>query len=194
YANAEWSDLINALERASGQKLTGWADAWVRHRGMPRIDIQWACDHSGRMGSIVVEQRDILGEGGVWPVRSRLLLARDSGPSEHIDLRLDTGRTEITAARGKQCPAFIFANDEDYGYGQFSLDARSRPQVAARIGHISDPFLRTILWGALWESVRDAEMAPLENISLAPESLTSENDEELTLSLTTRVAGAFQRY
>jgi aminopeptidase N len=26
YANAEWSDLINALERTSGQKLTGWAD------------------------------------------------------------------------------------------------------------------------------------------------------------------------
>jgi aminopeptidase N len=194
YANAEWSDLINALERASGQKLTGWADAWVRHRGMPRIDIQWSCDNSGRISSLVVEQRDILGEGGVWPVRSSLLLARDSGPSEHIDLRLDTGRTEITAARGKQCPAFIFANDEDYGYGQFSLDARSRPQVAARIGHISDPFLRTILWGSLWESVRDAEMAPLEYISLALESLTSESDEELTLSLTTRVTGAFQRY
>jgi aminopeptidase N len=194
YGNAEWGDLINALERASGQKLTGWADTWVRHRGMPRIDVRWSCDQAGRMSSLVVEQRDILGEGSLWPVRSRLLLAHDSGPSEHVDLRLDAKRAEIVEVRGRQCPAFIFANDEDFGYGQFSLDGRSRQQVVARIGHISDPFLRTILWGSLWESVRDAEMSPVEYISLALEALTNESDEELALSLTTRVTGAFQRY
>src|SRR5579859_1880746 len=29
YSNAEWSDLVTALERSSGQKLDRWSDMWI---------------------------------------------------------------------------------------------------------------------------------------------------------------------
>ncbi|HZU22796.1 MAG TPA: M1 family aminopeptidase, partial [Terriglobales bacterium] len=35
YSNAEWSDLVHALERSSGQSLSKWSEMWIRHRGMP---------------------------------------------------------------------------------------------------------------------------------------------------------------
>src|SRR5215467_10091782 len=47
YANAEWSDLIAACERASGQKLGPWADAWIRRRGMPQVDVALSCNQQG---------------------------------------------------------------------------------------------------------------------------------------------------
>ncbi len=41
YGNATWSDLIAAFQSASGRNLTAWADMWIRHRGMPRIDVSF---------------------------------------------------------------------------------------------------------------------------------------------------------
>src|SRR5207245_6492279 len=41
YAAADWSDLVAALERASGRKLKRWAEAWVKRRGMPEVRLAW---------------------------------------------------------------------------------------------------------------------------------------------------------
>src|SRR5262245_38552259 len=43
YANAEWSDLVHALERTSKKPLGEWADAWIKRRGMPQVDVSWSC-------------------------------------------------------------------------------------------------------------------------------------------------------
>src|SRR5262249_14801696 len=85
-------------------------------------------------------------------------------------------------------------NERDFGYGRFMLDARSREAVIARIGEVRDPFLRIMLWGALWDAVRETEMKPMDYINLAAKSLPGENDEELAQSLLGRTAHAFERY
>ncbi|MGH9799474.1 MAG: ERAP1-like C-terminal domain-containing protein, partial [Blastocatellia bacterium] len=92
------------------------------------------------------------------------------------------------------CPAYVFTNYGDYGYGRFMLDARSRSAVMARIGKIDDVLLKTMLWGALWDSVREAELNPNEFIALVLKTLPTENDEELTQTLLGRAGTSFQRY
>ncbi|HEV2668420.1 MAG TPA: M1 family aminopeptidase, partial [Blastocatellia bacterium] len=77
YANAEWGDLIAAFERVSKQKLQAWADAWVKRRGAPQVDVEWNCDAEGLIESFEIRQRDVLDEGGLWPIKTRLLLAYD---------------------------------------------------------------------------------------------------------------------
>lgn len=194
YANAEWSDLIRACERSSGQKLGAWADAWIKRRGMPQIDVALSCNAQGLIETLELAQRDVLNEGGVWPINTQLLLAYDDAPGLRIPVHLENQRTAIAEAVGKKCPAYIFANDGDFGYGRFMLDARSREAVMARIGNIADPFLKTILWGALWDAVREAELNPGEYLALVLKTLPAENDEELANSLLDRAARGFQRY
>jgi aminopeptidase N len=62
YSNAEWSDLVHALEKVSGRSLDRWAEMWIRHRGMPQVDVAWSCDgdrlrraglHAPRLGKAV---------------------------------------------------------------------------------------------------------------------------------------------
>ena len=53
---------------------------------------------------------------------------------------------------------FIFPNYQDYGYGIFLLDEKSRAYVLANIQNEKDDFLRTMMWGALWDSVRETEL------------------------------------
>lgn len=194
YANAEWSDLIRACERSSGQKLGPWAEAWIKRRGMPQIDVAMSCNAQGLIEKLELTQRDVLNEGGLWPIKTQLLLAYDDGQPMRIPANLESPRTVIAEADGKKCPAYVFANDGDFGYGRFMLDARSRDAVMARIGKLEDAFLKTMLWGALWDSVREAELNPVDYIALVLKTLPTENDEELTQSLLDRAARSFQRY
>ncbi|MGE0128338.1 MAG: M1 family metallopeptidase [Blastocatellales bacterium] len=194
YANAEWNDLIRAFERASKQKLQAWADAWVKRRGMPQVDVEWKCDARGLIDKFEIRQRDVLDEGGVWPIKTRLLLAYDDAEPQRITAQFNGKQVTISEAIGKKCPAYVFANDGDFGYGRFMLDAKSREAVVARIGGVKDSFLRTMLWGALWDAVREAQMNPRDYIALALKTLPNETDLELTQSLLDRATRAFQRY
>jgi aminopeptidase N len=194
YANAEWSDLIGSFERTSNRKLKAWADAWVKQRGMPQVNVEWSCNTAGRIDKLKMRQRDVLDEGGLWPIKTRLLLAYDDAPSERITVQLEGAQGDIREAAGRKCPSYIFANDGDFGYGRFMLDERSRKALPERIGKIKDAFHRTMLWGTLWDAVREAEMSPTSYLSLALNSLTAETDEQLTESLLERIARVFQRY
>lgn len=194
YSNAEWSDLIRACERSSGLQLGPWAEAWIKRRGMPQIDVAMNCNAQGMIEKLELTQRDVLNEGGLWPIKTQLLLAYDDGQPLRIPANLESRRTLIAEAAGKKCPAYVFANDGDFGYGRFMLDARSRNVVMARIGKLEDAFLKTMLWGALWDSVREAELPPTDYVALVLKTLPTETDEELTQSLLDRAARIFQRY
>jgi aminopeptidase N len=61
---------------------------------------------------------------------------------------------------------FIFPNYGDYGYGIFLLDEKSREYVLKNIQNEKDPFLRSMMWGSLWDSVREGELDPREYVEL----------------------------
>jgi aminopeptidase N len=88
----------------------------------------------------------------------------------------------------------VFANDRDLAYGLFLLDARSRRAVCQCIASTRDLFLRALLWGSLWEAVRESELAPGEYLDLALKALTKEADEQLARSLLDHVTFTYQRY
>lgn len=97
-------------------------------------------------------------------------------------------------AIGKACPAYIFANDEDYAYGLFLLDDSSRAYVLEHIGAISDVFERALLWRSVWHSVRFASLAPRQYLSVALRNIPSETDETLVRSLGARSTTALHRH
>jgi aminopeptidase N len=194
YGNAEWSDLIHAFERSAEQPLTAWADAWVKQRGMPQVETVWRCDANDKIDQFELHQRDVLNEGQRWPIKTQLLLGYTDGTIERLPAQFDTATTPVKAAIGKPCPTFVFGNDEDYGYGRFLLDARSRAAVVERVTTTKDSFLRTLLWGALWEAVREAEMPPSEYLQLVLKALPQEQDEDLTASLLNHATTAYQSY
>ncbi|MGZ4830911.1 MAG: M1 family metallopeptidase, partial [Candidatus Angelobacter sp.] len=72
YANAEWSDLVRSLEQTSKKPLSTWADAWIKRRGMPQVDVEVYCDlDQGNGTSITLTQHDALDEGTLWPIATQ---------------------------------------------------------------------------------------------------------------------------
>ncbi len=194
YGNAEWSDLVKAFERSSGQNLSVWASAWIRRRGMPEVRVRWSCNAQGRLSKLMLTQRNVLGEGGTWPLATEVLLGYANGQAIRIRAQMSGEIAKITAAAGKPCPAYVYGNDQDYAYGLFMLDDRSREYVAKHIGSLPDLFERTLLWGSLWDSVRFAELAPRNYLSVALKNTAQETDEALVQSLGGHAAYALHHY
>ena len=199
YANAEWGDLVGAFERVSSKPLNEWADAYIRRRGMPQVDVDWTCvvDRQDKKNPaatrVLLNEHDVLNEGGSWPIDTRVKIKyRDS--EELVTLPKMTTTAEIKVPSDKRCPDWIFANDSDYAYGRFLLDPRSRQAVMEHLGGIKDVFERTLLWGSLWDAVREAELDPREYIELALRLLPEEKDESLAQSIMGRMTTALHRY
>ena len=188
YSNAEWADLVRSFERASGRKLNAWADAWVRRRGMPEVHAVW--DASRRV--VRLEQRDALGEGGVWPMRIEVVMVSFDGRTKTDAVRLD-GQTAEVGAGGSY--DFVFANSNDFGYGLFLLDERSRAKVLERPeSWMGDDFTSTLILGSLWEGVRRAELAPLDYVELVIKVAPTLREDVTLQPLLARAQTAYTRY
>ena len=193
YANAAWSDLVGAFEQVSGRTLDRWADMWIRHRGMPQVDVAWSCD-GGRLRQLSLSQHDVLGGSDIWPIASEVLIEEPAGRPFRLRVEIGKQSEVVTEALGKPCPAFVFANDQDFAYGRYLLDPASRAAVMSRLGGVHDLFLRTLLWGSLWESVREADLAPRDYLELAQRLLPAETDPSLAASILAQAATALHRY
>jgi aminopeptidase N len=85
-------------------------------------------------------------------------------------------------------------NYQDYGYGIFLLDEKSRAYVLANIRNETDDFLRSMMWGALWDSVREAELNPKDYVELAIKNIDVEKDELTIQTILSRVSTAMNYY
>jgi aminopeptidase N len=193
YANAEWSDLIGAFSRASSTNLTPWADAWVKQRGMPQVEVAWACADQ-KISSFTINQKDTLGEGHLWPTKTEILLARTGADKVRLMASLDKASTPISSAVGLDCPDYVFANDSDEAYGRFLLDPVSQSAVVRTLPSVENPFLRSLLWGALWDDMRDVRLLPASYLKLAINTLPGERDAELASSISSRLRATYTHY
>lgn len=195
YANAQWSDLVNALQTASHRDVQTWARAWVLQRGMPEIRATWTCN-AGRLNSISLTQTPVLGGAAVWPISNEVLLANADGTRKRV--RMDwSGASTTMVDVASPCPAYVFANVGDEAYGRFLLDAKSEAAVKKVLldgSTANDPLLSSMLWGALWENVHTAQSAPRGYVELALKDLPQQNDEALARIQYARVSTALQRY
>src|SRR6266849_3022795 len=194
YAAADWSDLVAALERASGRKLKRWAEAWVKRRGMPEVRLAWDTDRDGGPKNTALEQHNVLNEGGTWPMKLRVFALPESGLPRSADALLRGESASVREIDGMPEIDFAFANFGVYGYGRFLLDPASREAVLARPEIVQGDLLRALVFGSLWESVRDAEIAPLAYLDLVVRVAPVERDPVTLAGLLQRAQVAFLHY
>ncbi|MCC7308371.1 MAG: hypothetical protein IT173_12455 [Acidobacteria bacterium] len=171
FGNAGWEGLVGELERASQQDLKEWAQRWVKTPGVPMFYANLSDVKNSKNGfSYGIVQEPPKSTKLIWPMRTKLLtrthadrIAEEYDSTLAFSLRRQ-GEFEGATMVCDHCRTFrsdfIFANYGDYGYGIFLLDEKSRDYVLKNIQNEKDPFLRAMMWGALWDSVREGELDP----------------------------------
>ncbi len=195
FANATWRDLLDAVGKAWGHSLKGWGDNYILRPGMPVLEQQVAV-RDGRLTSLSIEQRPArpLSGSRPWPIRTDLVLVPEVGAPRRLSLTLTGRRTTVREAVGLPAPAWIFANDGDYAYAEVLLDPGSVAWLEQGLGGVRDSFERAMLWGALWDLVRDAYLSPVRFIHLALRELPAETDEQIVSGIVGRLARATTTY
>ncbi|MEP6999442.1 MAG: M1 family aminopeptidase [bacterium] len=194
YANATWHDLLNAVGGAAHRPLDDWGGSYVLRPGMPVIAPTLEL-RDGKISRLTITQWPARALSGAapWPARVEVLLGYAAAPAVRIPVEL-RGRVTDVAAAGQRAPDFIFANAADYGYALVHLDDRTIGWLENHIGEVRDDFLRAMLWGALWDQVRDARLAPARFARVALRELPRETDEQLVPVILGRLARATTAY
>jgi len=197
YANATWQDLLGSIGQSAGRRLDDFGRNFMLRPGMPAVESRLTLK-DGRIARLDLVQRPAqasVSGPAPWPMRTQVLLAYSDAPPRKLPVTLTATVTEIVAARGLPSPAFVFPNADDYGYFLSRLDSASvRALEGGALGKTTDRFLRAMLWGALWDEVRDARMEPARFARLVLRELPSETDEQIVPALLGRLDRALRAY
>ncbi|HJR64101.1 MAG TPA: M1 family aminopeptidase [Gemmatimonadaceae bacterium] len=195
YANATWRELLSAIGESASRPLDDWGAQYILRPGIPVIEQQLTV-RDGRIERLALVQRPAreLSGAGAWPVRLELLLAYDGQPAVRIPVELDGDTTVVPAVAGRGGPTYVYANAQDYAYALVMLDERSVAWLEANIGDVRDDFLRAMLWGSIWDLVRDARFAPERFVAMTLRELPAERDEQIASALLTRLTRAVGAY
>ena len=200
YGNATWRDLLSAVGAAAHRDLQPWGREYILRRGVPILEARPSRAATAAVGvtSVELTQRPAQAVFGAspWPVRTELLAwggASDSRPSR-IPVELRGARSVVRLSASAASPALLFPNAGDNAYAVTLLDSGSIDWVTRRVGTVDDSFLRAMLWGSLWDLVREARYAPVAYIQLAVRELPRERDEQIASSILGRVVRATNRY
>jgi aminopeptidase N len=197
YANATWADLLGALGEASKVDLGAFGTQYILRAGLPRIDTHVAIA-DGRIGAIRLTQRpmrNLPGDlGGAWPMKVRVRLGYADREDVLLDARFDDAETIVVGAAGLPVPEYVWANDDDQGYGLFMPDDRTIDWISNHVDGVEGTLLRAMFWSALWDTVRDLRLAPARYLSVVIDHLPREQDEQISRGVLARAAMALDIY
>ncbi|EYT64531.1 aminopeptidase N [Dietzia sp. UCD-THP] len=166
FGNAEFDDLLRALEASSGRDLSDWAAQWLRTTGINPISVEVStpADAPGTISELTVVQGPAApgaGELRTHRLGVGLYSRDDSGAlvrTTFAELDVDSERTTVPDTAGLPLPDLILPNDADLTYCSVRLDERSLDTVLRSIEDVTDSLARTLCWSALWEMTREARM------------------------------------
>lgn len=196
YDNGTWRELLGNVGRAANRDLTAWGQAWMLRPGMPLVE-QRLTVRNGVVQRLALVQRaaqPTLSGRGAWPLKVQVLLYYANRPAVRLPVEMRGDTTIVTAAAGQAAPDFVFANDEDFGYAIVLPDSASVQWLEQHIGGVRDDFLRAMLWGSLWDLVREARLSPTRYAEMIMRELPAERDEQITGTLVGRLSTVIGRY
>lgn len=164
FSSATLDDLIRHLEKACGQDLSSWVDAWLKTTGpdvlLPELTVR---DGVVQELAVVRDSIDVrTGRDVNRPHTLRVglysLQGNDLVRTDLIDVTLSSPRTPVREAVGKPAPDLILINDDDLTYAKVRLGATGTKTVLAHLSGLSNPLARALVWSMLWNAVRDAKL------------------------------------
>ncbi|HZM76090.1 MAG TPA: aminopeptidase N [Candidatus Limnocylindrales bacterium] len=197
WGNATFSDLLNALEAASGRRLDGFAASWLETTQVntlrPLVSIK-----DGGYESVTVRQEAPADHPTLRPHRLGIGLYDlvDGGLVRRELLEVDVAgeATVVRELEGVRVADLVLLNDEDLTYAKLRLDEKSLATVVHHLSGIQSSLARALCWAATWDMVRDAEMAARDYVELVMRALPKERDINLVSTAMRFVSMVISQY
>jgi membrane alanyl aminopeptidase len=198
YGNTTLTDLLTELQAASGRDLSWFAGQWLESAGVNTLRAEFEVDETGTFTRFAVVQTAPEG----WPTlrTHRLGIGIYASTEEglervdYVETDISGERTEVPELVGHARRDVVLLNDGDLTFAKIRLDEVSRNALVAGIDKLADPLARAVTWSLFWDSVRDAEIAPQEMVSLALQGIGSEKDMAAITTVLAQAAACSGRF
>jgi aminopeptidase N len=200
YGNATLADFLAALEDASGRNLKAWARVWLEEAGLNKLALELKVeDHRIKSAAVVQtapESHPVLRPHhlriGLFDVATNADWAFERRRT--IELDVDGARTPVTQLADEVASDFALLNDGDLAYARVALDPGSLDVLLKGRLQLDDDLARAVVWGALWDMVRNAELRAGEYVGISVRCVDVETDPAVFQSLIFRTFTAFDEY
>ena len=198
YSNATWPDLIEILDRLTGDDLQSWSRVWVTEPGRPTIETLIESD-TDLVSTMRIRQKDPAGRGRVWIQPLTVLTATyDSSTSdfevETTEARLEGAEVLVPGLAARRTPDLVLANGAGIGYGNFRLTRESVDTLLEHLDAIESALIRAVAWVTLWDSMLDGRVAPEDLVGLVIRTLPAESSEQNVQRVLSYSEEAFWKY
>ena len=197
YGNTELRDFLAPLEESSGRDLKDWSRVWLEEAGLNTISARLQTSGS-LIKAATLQQTAPSSHPTLRPHRLRVGLFDVEGSAlvrrRSVELDVQGASTPIPELSGEKIPDLLLVNDGDLTYTKITLDDRSLATARAHLAGLDDALARAILWEALWDMVRDAELSVADYIEVSLANIDVETDAAMVGSLAGRMATAVDRY
>ena len=185
FANATLDDLLNELEATSGRDMKAWSALWLEQAGINTIAANVERNEDGTIASLTLTQSAPAEHPVLRPHRLAVGFYNEDPATgkvvrtDRIELDVDGETTVVEQAAGKPCPSFLMVNDDDLTYTKLRFDAASLEFAVENLYRFDDALARAVIWLALWDMTRDAEL-PAERFIDATLKLLAHETESTT--------------
>ncbi|MGH3983984.1 MAG: aminopeptidase N [Pseudonocardiaceae bacterium] len=201
WGNATLTDLLAALEEASGRDLSGWSAQWLETTGLNTLRPEYTVDGDGAFASFAVLQGGARPGAGERRTHRLAVGIYDSHPgtsalvrTHRLELDVSEERTEVPGLIGVSAGQLVLVNDDDLTYCLMRLDEKSLATLVGRIGDITESLPRTLCWSAAWEMTREAEFKARDFVALVLAGLPAETEVGVVQRLLLQVQTALSSY
>ena len=187
WANAEFADLLRALETASGKNLRAWSAAWLETAGPNTLRAEFELDDEGQFTAFGIRQEAPVEHPTLRPhhiaVGCYTLADGTLTRTHRVEIDVAGELTEVPALLGHTRPDVILLNDDDLGYALTRFDQQSLDVLAESIGEFDGPLPRAVAWTAAIDMVQHAEMSVPMFLRMLANGMRAESSVSLLQTL-----------
>ena len=169
--NTVLDDFLSCMSDASGKDIISWSKQWLETTGVntlkPSLNDS-TCTVQQIPSAVNNQLRDhaVLYES--YSIKNNETTIVDSGK---IFIKGDSTQFNL-----KNNGDFLLINAKDHDYVKVFFEERDIEFIKNHVSSINDRFTRRIIWGNLWQMVRDNALSPIRFLEMIEKHLKLEKD------------------
>ncbi|HWC23054.1 MAG TPA: aminopeptidase N [Flexivirga sp.] len=194
FGSTTLEDLITCLQETTDADLSDWVPSWLETTGPSTIGVL----REGENVYVTLNSADQL-TGERIDRKHRVVVstfalgAAGLERSARVEVTLDAPKVPVELPAGTRVDAVV-ANDDDLTYALLRLDDMSAIKLTGELSSVQPTLTRAVIWSALWNAVRDAELHPEHYLVAVERNAATETDAGLLGMVLRQAAAAITDY
>lgn len=206
WGNTTLDDFLGVLDEVSDRDVRTWAEAWLQTSGLSELSCKRVTGADGSVQLVVRQQLPVGVPAGLGrPHLLKIALFVSEGgrlvPTGVVSADIPVGQCEVVVGLTEQEQALVAAADvvllnaEDLTYAKVALaEADGLEFALSQVSSVEDALSRGLLWGSLWNMVRDGKLASRRFVLAVGQAAAAEPSATLLSNIVDQAQAAISLY